>query len=339
MIPLYRSIRYRYRRRCRTQNAAFLRALSVLIFFLPLFFLHTAYGDINADLRAAARAGNTTRVGQLLEQGADVNTKDGFGTALMWAAGWGHTETVKVLIDAGADVNATGKSGYTALMMSAGLAVGARKSHTETVRVLIDAGAEVYAESEDGDTAVMWAARRGFSEIVEILKRAEAQTKSTAYVNINAELVEAVYSGNTARVEQLLRQGADVNVEQKNGWTVLMDAAKEGRTEIVEVLIEAGADMAKYGDTALMFSLRHTETAKALIEAGADVNAKHEDGFTPLLLAARGGQAEMVRALIEAGADVNAKIENGFTVTVVEMAEMSGHPEIVEILEQAGARR
>ena len=82
----------------------------------------------------------------------------------------------------------------------------------------------------------------------------------TAYGDINAELRDAVYSGNTARVEQLLRQGADVNVEQKNGWTVLMDAAKEGRTEIVKVLIEAGADMTKYGDTALMLGVRETDT-------------------------------------------------------------------------------
>ncbi len=96
--------------------------------------------------------------------------------------------------------------------------------------------------------------------------------------------------------------------------------------------------MTKYGDTALLFSVGNTETAKALIEAGADVNAKHGDGVTPLLLAAREGQAETVKLLIKAGADVNAEIENGFTVTVVEMAEMSGHPEIVEILKQAGAR-
>ena len=307
----------------------------MLIFFLPLFFSHTAYGDINADLRAAARAGNTTKVGQLLEQGADVNTKDGFGTALMWAAGWGHTETVKVLIDAGADVNATGKSRYTALMMSAGLAVGARKSHTETVRVLIDAGAEVYAESEDGDTALMWAARRGFTEIVEILKRAEAQAKPTAYVDINVELVEAVYSGNTARVKQLLRQGADVNVEQKYGWTVLMDAAKAGQTEMVKVLIDAGADMTEYGDTALMFALGNTDTAIALIEAGADVNGKHGDGFTPLLLAAKEGLTEMTKILIEAGADVNAEADNGWTA--LDMSELSGHPEIAAILNQAGA--
>ena len=314
--------------------------LLILLLLPPLFFAHTAYGDINAEFRKAARVGNTAKVGQLLKQGADVNTEDGAGTALMWAAGWGYTETVKVLIDAGANVNATGKHDHTALMMSAGAAVGAvRESHTETVKVLVEAGADVSAKQKDGKTALMFAAVNGHTEIVEILERAESQTKSTAYVDINAELVEAVYSGNTARVEQLLRQGAEVNVEQKNGWTVLMSAAHGGHAETVQLLIDAGADMAKYGDTALMLALRDTETTKALLAAGADVNAKHEDGFTPLLLAARGGQAETVKLLIKAGADVNAEIENGFTVTVVEMAEMSGHPEIVEILEQAGARR
>ena len=99
---------------------------------------------------------------------------------------------------------------------------------------------------------------RSFSVVLFLLPLLLTQL---AYGDINAELVEATYAGNTARVEQLLKQGADVNAEQKSGWTVLMDAAKEGHTEIVKVLIVAGADMTKYGDTALMFALGHTETA------------------------------------------------------------------------------
>lgn len=90
--------------------------------------------------------------------------------------------------------------------------------------------------------------------------------------------------------------------------------------------------------TALMVAalLGHTETAQALIAAGADVNAEDE-GFTALMCAADGGHANMVKALIAAGADVNAK--NTMGETALMRAEKNGHPEIVGILRQSGAKQ
>lgn len=52
----------------------------------------------------------------LIEQGADVNAKDGFGmTSLMWASYNGDVNLVKLLLEKGADKNATTKTGQTAL--------------------------------------------------------------------------------------------------------------------------------------------------------------------------------------------------------------------------------
>ena len=43
------------------------------------------------------------------------------------------------------------------------------------------------------------------------------------------------------------------------------------------------------------------------------MNAKKDNGATPLHLSAQDGRLEVVRALIKAGADVNAKKDNGWT--------------------------
>ena len=120
-------------RRCRTQNAAFLRSFFVILFLLPLLFAHAAYGDINAELLQAAAAGNTAKVEQLLKQGADVNANHYRGwTALMHAAAKGHTETVMILIAAGANLNAKYEDGRTVLISAL--------RHTEIVKALIDTG-------------------------------------------------------------------------------------------------------------------------------------------------------------------------------------------------------
>ncbi|UCF81439.1 MAG: ankyrin repeat domain-containing protein, partial [Acidobacteriota bacterium] len=113
-----------------------------ILLLLPLIFAQAAFGDINSDLIEAAEAGDTAKVEQLIEQGADVNAEDKYGiTALMFAAKNGQTEIVKALVDAGADVEAKDKYGVTALMAAAS------GSHTETVKVLIDAGADANIKS------------------------------------------------------------------------------------------------------------------------------------------------------------------------------------------------
>ncbi len=50
-----------------------------------------------------------------------------------------------------------------------------------------------------------------------------------------------------------------------------------------------------------------------LVAAGADVNAKSNEGWTPLVLAARHGQWSCVSALLENGAEVNGSDEEGLT--------------------------
>lgn len=106
-----------------------------------------------------------------------------------------------------------------------------------------------------------------------------------------------------------------------------MWAAAEGSTDVVKLLIDAGADFLApldSGFTPLFFAVREgrTETVRALLKAGADVNGAMEPrkstgkgprgGTTPLMLAVENGHFELAVTLLDAGADPNDQ-RSGFT--------------------------
>ena len=78
------------------------------------------------------------------------------------------------------------------------------------------------------------------------------------------------------------------------------------------------------------------DRVQALLDSGVDVNAKREDGFTALLLAAFFGRIEIVELLLERGADIHAKTRFGTSALV--WATARGFPKIVNVLQKAKAR-
>jgi ankyrin repeat protein len=127
-------------------------------------------------LMYAAFNGQTDIVKQLIEAGADVNAQDGTGTsALMFAASApGGTVTVQLLLDSGARINMTDNNEhFTALMWAAA------EGQAESVRLLLKYKADTTLEDIDGDTAESFAAKKGFTEIVQILQQTSAEKPET----------------------------------------------------------------------------------------------------------------------------------------------------------------
>ena len=151
---------------------------------------------------------------------------------LVAAAYSGDLAMVKVLADKGANVNVADQKKRTPLMFAAS------NGHTGTVDFLISRGAQVDAEDSDGKTALLYAAKRSFNETIGHLidKGANVNVRSRKK-GVTALMLAAVWD-NAELVQTLLQQGADPQTTDRFGRTARMLAQKKGYTDIVKLLPE-----------------------------------------------------------------------------------------------------
>lgn len=175
------------------------------------------------------------------------------------------------------------------------------------VQYLISKRANINARATDTkETALMNAVTRGHTEVVRALLAAKADIAPRNSFDFNA-FTSAVAAGNQEISGMLLDAGARID-DGASGLTPLAFAVSSGNTDMMRFLARRGANVnhgAKTGDqTALITAIlvAQIESVKTLIELKADVNAKMKDGTTPLKLARKGDQEEIVALLVAAGA-------------------------------------
>jgi len=227
-------------------------------------------------------------VQRLLDAGAKVNLKHKGSTALTIAASGGNLELVQRLLDANAAVDHKGHLGNTPLFWAT------VQGRIEIAQCLLEAKANVDVPNTDGATALFSAALYDHTEIVRLLLHAKA----------NANCAQRqIGSGGTA---------------QLSGQTALGLAARDGRMDVVRLLLEGGArinNQDSHGQTPLFLAATHCqhEVVRVLLEADAALELPTIQGQTPLFGAAIKGDAKIVLMLIHAGAsyDVTADITTG----------------------------
>ena len=227
--------------------------------------------EIDAETRmgttaliGAAAAGHVQTVRLLLREKADTSKTNWYGTALHCAAEAGQCESIRVLLDAGMAVDCRDPFQRTSLHCAVGM------GRTSAVALLLRRGADPTAPDEDGRTPVHHA-------------------------------VEGDFARQT--LPFLVEHGVDIN-KKILGSTMLHNAAKEGYTNKVDVLLANGADVEcrdndGYTPLHCATSRNRKWTVRKLLRKGANVNSKNNDGITPIAMAAVMGFTAVEDMLLE----------------------------------------
>ena len=304
--------------------------IGLSVFVLQATTLHQATYEDDVD---AVRA--------LIRKGVDVSAASDLGVTALWLASQnGSSAMVRTLLEAGANPNAALLSGETPLM------VAARSGNADVVEQLLAKGADVNARATRRQTALMWAVAQKHADVVKVLlahhadlnARTETWSQMMAvpphgYSEYNrmiphggyTALMFAARAGDVPSARLLVAAGANVNDEDAWGVSATTLAAHSGYRELVEFLLEKGANAnaAKAGFSALHLAImrRDEAMAAALLARGADPNAplrtwtptrrSSKDlhfppalvGATPFWLAARFCEPNVMKMLAKQGAD------------------------------------
>ena len=202
--------------------------------------------------------------------------------------------------------------------------------------VILENGCHVNASlATDGQTPLMKAKSR---EMTKLLLTFEADVHIEDGNERNA-LFYAIDNGRSEVVEVLVEEMKETGSAQK--LVYLFDATATDEADMIDILIKWGSDCngvdGLTGLTPLMAAAYNgnSNTALCLIEHGADVNQCDFSGQNALMKAAKRDDDEMVRLLIQRGSDVD-KIDNE-GLTAVYIAINMGNARVVEALAQNGA--
>jgi len=158
----------------------------------------------------------------------------------------------------------------------------------------------------------------------------------------NSPVADAAQAGDKAAVRALLKQAADVNAAQGDGMTALHWAAMKNDADLAQTLLYASANVkattriGAYTPLILAAQQGNAEVMEPLIKAGADVNAKTGNGTTPLMFAAASGNTDAVKMLLDRGADVNAQ-ESTRGLNAAMFAAASDRASVIDLLASRGA--
>ena len=334
-------------------------------------------GEYRTALIAASSEGHIEIVQLLLEKGVHLDTASFlYGTALQSATSSGHFKIVQMLVASGADVNARHKRRRGSALLAA-----IEMCDVEMAQLLIESGADVFVSDYVRGSPLERASYHGLQQIVALILEKEdisvdgqGQKYSDALAEafkmnrleivqmlldkgaiVNSKVIEAVLDGNSTMALQVLLDHHDsLSLRDAQGRALCHRISAQNNIGMIEMLVRLGSDLNvidKQRRTCLhhaviredremrRFSAMHFNVRprrhdfdidcdpKAvviwLLNQGFDPNLPDRDGWTPLHWAAKAGNADIIEILEDAGAKFS--VENLMNWTPDDVAVSHHH--------------
>ncbi|GGG39162.1 hypothetical protein GCM10011344_45060 [Dokdonia pacifica] len=279
----------------------------------------------------AARNGNVPFLKLLIKKGVDPNTvnKEG-GNAILFASqgtrrSQNGLETYTFLEGLGIQPNVIGDRGRNPLH-----AIAYKSNDSAIFSYFIEKGVDVNLQDKDGDSPFMNAANSNTLEIVQFLSE-YVKDLNVKDENGRSALAMAVNRNTSDVVAFLLEKGADIQTKDKDGNSLayyLLNTFRAKDSKVfdakLKLLQENGLSMnqTQYdGNTLLHLATQKNNLAllKRVVAFDIDVNAKNNEGYTALHIAAmKAENDEILKCLLSLGADKTIKTD--FDETVLDLA-------------------
>ena len=205
----------------------------------------------------------------------------------------------------------------------------------EIVRLLLAHGADPNGDVDSSGTPMLQARTKRYSELIELLVQHGGHQPAPSERDRVQQLVEA---GKLDEAERLLRANLHLIQDDDAGWGdgVLAGPARDGRNDIIAMLMRLGASVPPVSKWAPYYYFKHEGTAAFLLEQGMDPDHMNWHRFTLLHHMAAEGELAKAKLLIAHGANVDA-IDDEYRSTPLGVAARRGQRELVKLLLDSGA--
>jgi ankyrin repeat protein len=272
-----------------------------------------------------------------------------------------NLEIIRMVLDHGAGPNTVWElciGNNNNIFLRSALCTAIKRNNLEQLKILLDAGGKPDSNLTCGmyDSPMQFAASCKRVDMVRILLEAGSDPNVVAVPKVNVRNWNDFPERNNGTPLQIAVSNQDIEtirlLQQYNGnpngifgnmpHTPLQMASRDGSKEIVELLLEHGAEVnappaKEFGATALQFAAIKglLGIAHLLLEYGADVNAPPAEvgGRTALEGAAEHGRIDMVQLLLNAGANIFQEGEEAQYESAIKRASQNGHHAVRRLLE------
>lgn len=246
-------------------------------------------------LHIAVNNSRTEFIHLLLDNGADPNTKDKYGTPVFLTVCLGHKiDLVKKMINKGVDINCKDYDGNTPLIYAV------YRDSYGVVKTLLDNNADPNIKNDNNETALYAAYVTNNQEMIKVLLDAGAKRD---FDPIELNIVKYIKNNDVESVREYIKRGFDVNKTGVNG-PLLYESILNDSAEVFSILKDNGAEIAgmdKHNITYLMLAseIDSVKIADLFIDSGADIEVQDSNGKTAFDHAIKNRSQKVIEKMLQ----------------------------------------